>query len=251
MQSQPRKKNQKGFTLVETAVFLMLSVPLLVSLASTVGVFSKSTTSGHHRANINAENHRILQRIASELMQTCTRIDHALAGNSARPQAEVFGAGTTNTAYDYVDYEALHPMDMLHEVAERDGNDSWRLPSPLRKFYIYATYTPFDTIEYQKVNTPDDMSHVNTAAGTVVQPWSPRRKIFLMDGTVYLRALDAGGNTKSVVLGTGVASLKFHMNVDGHIIVRLTTVSGKIGNGASEGAKLTSQITINPRNGLT
>lgn len=238
-----RRRPDRGMTLVEIAVFVLVATPLVIALASTVGVFTSSAEAQHDRTAVNAQNHKILQKIVGELTQTSTQIDHPVAGAAARPQPETFAAGTANEAYDRDVAGGAHDVDTLHEVAERDGFDAWHSEDASRRFYIYGTFEPFDTIEYQKVLMPADLSNVDPTAQTVEQPWSPRRKILLLDGDVVLRAEDGSGGTRSLVLGKDVEDLTFHLNADGQIIIRLTTTSGA--------ARLTTQVTVQPRNGLS
>ena len=62
-------------------------VPLMVALAQTVTVFTASTSQSQHRSNVNSETERILQRIAGELTQTSTRLDHWVSSAVSLPQS--------------------------------------------------------------------------------------------------------------------------------------------------------------------
>ncbi len=249
-----RRTSESGLTIVEIAVFTTVAVPLLIALSNTVSVFSTSTRAAHHRANAASANQRVLQRIVGEVLQTTTRIDHPLALAHPQPHPMPLSPGAVNPAYDYVPGTGCHELDELHEVYERDDNETWHPVNPLRRFYIYATYEPFDTFEFQKILTPEDGSYINAAQGSVAQPWSRRRKIFLQKGEVLLRIEDPSEPTgaRTLTLGSGVEKLSFHLNADGHVLVTLVTSSGRgnEGGGAADGRRVVSQTTINPRNGL-
>jgi hypothetical protein len=235
-------------TLVEVAVFAGIFVPAMVALLSVLGTFSASTAAAHHRTNVNANCQKVLQRIASELSQTSTKVDHAVPATQTRPQAEHDFQGVENRWYDYAPTLGTHTCDWVHNTMERDGSEDWHPSLPTRRMYIYRTYEPFDTIEFQKIQTTD-MSNVNVASGTVNQPWSPRRKIFLQGGEVILRVDKGGGDVESVVLGREVSALRFHLNADGHIVIRIVTWSGTAGSSTS-GAALAAQVAVNPMNPL-
>lgn len=250
----PARKAQRGVTMLEVAIFTAVMAPLMIALATTVTVFSSSATQGHHQTQATAQNERIIQLITAELMQGSTRLDHYVPATMPRPHPTIGpDLSTTNHFYDFVAAGASPFMDTLHETQTRDANEYWHTPVSTRRFYIYGTYAAFDTIEFQKVRTPlDDMSHVNTGAGTVSQPWSAPRKIFLEDGQVLLRVQTPGG-ARTRVLGTNVESLAFHLNADGHVLIQLVTFSGPAGGAAADprGARVSSQVTVAPRNSLS
>ena len=250
-------RKQSGTTLVEVAIFTMIIAPMLVALATTVTVFQSSADSGRHLSQAAGENKRILDRIGTELLQTTTRRDHPDVGVPELPQTETETLAEVNSAYEY----PVLPIGFLHETMARDQAEFWHPEVNTRRFYIYATYQPFDTIEYQKVRTPLDGAGMGTfiaGPNQVNQPWSTSRKIFLEGDRVLLRVRRDGGGPEefeTVVLGTHVESLKFHLNQDGHIIVRLTTVSGNPpdaapGGASKDGVRVTNQIVVAPRNAL-
>ena len=290
------RRAEAGVSLVEMSVFLMVMVPLMVAMTSTVKVFTESTAAGHHRTAATTSAQTVLQRITAELSLTSSRIDHPLLGYSNRPHDPTQGIEISNSSYNVINGGTLPVVGEMFDTFARDGTEYFHPLTDVvpgtggfgldpvrvyanRRLFIYRTYEPFDTIEFQKVRTPrDQMNHIS--GGSVSQPWSARRKIFLEGGRVLLR-VDLGdplttlstGPFRTAELGNGVEKLEFHLNQAGHIIVRISSASGEVlrdpegaaslppptatspyanatGHAPWLGARSVSQVVINPRNGL-
>jgi hypothetical protein len=244
-----RRGRAAGLSLVEMSVFLGLVSPALVALLAATLSFTRSSEAAHQRVSANASAHRILHRIAAELAATATAVDHVVPPGHMRPH-DATQPASANHWYDWSPGGGSHPLDELHDTEDRDGIESWHPVVPTRRLRIYGTYVPFDTIEYQKVRSPADQSHIDLALGTVEQPWGGRRKIFLQGDRVLLRAEQPQGGTRTRELGSRVRKLEFHLNPDGHIVVRLIAAAGRVGGSEAHGTAIAVQTVVRTWNGL-
>jgi prepilin-type N-terminal cleavage/methylation domain-containing protein len=247
-------RRQSGMTMIETMITLAVVAPLVIAFSSMMASYSKSATSAHEEIGAVGESQRILRAISAELSTSTTNIGHGLPMNPMLPHSESGSSLYLSNLHYCRSMMGWGPaMNSNHDTRERDGNESWYPEWSSRRFYIYATYEPFDTIEYQKVRTPVGfLASEAIMVDNVLTSWSGQRKITRTpDGKVFLVLRDTTGNSeRRVVLGHGAEDLTFHLNQDRHIIVRLT-LRVKTSENPNEAPVLrTSQITIKPRSGL-
>jgi type II secretory pathway pseudopilin PulG len=247
------RRSDAGLTAVEMMVAAAVMGGVLVVLGQSMGSFSSATRAKHHRAQALEQSRLILDGIANELVQTTSDINHAVESPLSLP-LNAAGPGVAHPAYNF----PLQDVGTLNSSFERDGVEYWHPPHPERRFFIYSTFEPFDTIEYQTVrlNSGGGIATFMTTDGELTTPWSPARKIFLRDGQVVLRIRrdpDDANDFEDIVLGTNAVDLDFHFDADGNFIVYVETLSGvtpESGEGRVDGATHQESRVVMPLNEL-
>lgn len=249
----PLRRRDAGTSLIEMLLVIASFAPVAIAFGTLMDSYSDSASLAHRQVDAIAESQRILRAIAAELTTGSTTIGHAVPGGTPLPHGESAAQTTQDNAFYCRDaYGWTPPMDHLHETESRDGYEHWTPEWASRKFYIYATFAPFDTIEYQKIRTPVGALGDQAIVGdNILNPWSRPRKILRDgEGNVLLIVQGLPGEPESrVVLGRNAEDLKFHLNPDRHLVVRLVVRGGSARPGVPPLLRM-SQITIRPRTSL-
>ena len=250
----PSRTHERGTTLLEVTVMLMAITPILLMLGSSVMTFTSAAEYSNRHSDILGESQNILRAIVSELMMGSTQITHPVDRTAyTAPHPAMSGATgyDENPLYceDETGYQPL--MSDLHATYGRDSVEHWYSGWNRRRFYIYGTYMPFDTLEYQRIKTPTgSIDALGLSTGNVRPSWSDPRKILLEDGKVVIKTPNPSSTEpQEVILGRGVDELSFHLNAENHIVVQLVMASpGK----AEESIDIVRvfQVTIKPRSRL-
>ncbi|MEZ6196275.1 MAG: hypothetical protein R3F20_11210 [Planctomycetota bacterium] len=248
-------RRQRGMSLVETMGVCIITAGMMVFLAKTTVLYSDQTTSSIHRDAALKEARAILDVASRELCQTTSQRDHEEPAGLTLPLPSDTDPDTLNEAYNYPPVS----VGLLHETRDRDGTEYWHADTTTRRFFIYATYEAFDTIEYSRVAMPqgaeDAAAFLAGAAGELEIPWTRPKKILRVGDQVVLRSLrsEDPNDFEETVLGTGVTRLEFHLDAEGRFEILVETRSGEEteqGMGDANGARASESLVVNPFNTL-
>lgn len=234
---RPRARaGQGGSTLVEMVTYLSVAATMLVLLAGSMLHLTRSSRMGIDSALLQAQARRIVDRLAAELLQASTQRDHMEPSDLELPLPSNSPANTVNEAYNF----PAESIGTLHDTVDRDGNEYFHTVDAARRYYIYATYQAFDTLQFQKVRF--ELDQALDEDGEIEIAWTVPRKVFLQGDQVLLRAFE-GGALRTYVLGDHVRSLEFHVTRTGELEVRLEL-------GSRSGVTLDYRVALPTRNDL-
>ena len=231
------RPSEAGFTLVEMVSYISVTATMLTLLAGSMLHLSRSARASIDVARLQEQARQITGRIAEEFAQSSTQRDHMEPDNLTLPLPDNSPSSTVNEAYIF----PAVPIGTLHNTQDRDGTEFFQAADPDRRFYIYATYSPFDTLQFQKVRW--DVDQAVSTGGEVRTSWSAPRKVFLR-GDQVLMCVPEAGTVRTYVLGDQVTSLEFHLTRTGELEVRLQL------RAAESGVSLDQTITLPARNNL-
>ena len=207
-------------SLAETIIFMSILGVMFMMLAETVVISSEGSQIIADHASSHGQVERLFGRLTGELQETTTSRGH---DDSIAPDLlnAVNLLGSEESAvYNW----PLVRVDTLHMTDARDGVEYWHDVMDDRRFYVYATYTPFDTIEFQKIRVPTNPGDwARFLSDGALDPWGTPRKIFLENGDVVLRVFSPAGD-RNLVLARGIEGLEFHIDDQNRIVIRVSVL---------------------------
>ena len=231
-----RRAKQDGLSLLELMAYVSIGSTFMVLLGGGVVHLLQASRAALQRTLVQTDARNILRRITDEVLLTSTVRDHAEPVGLALPLDDSTAAGTISEAYNF----PATAIEVLHNTLTRDGVEFFHAPTTERRFYIYATYEEFDTLEFQVVRWTAGVPAA--AGGEVPVPWSAPRKIFLENGQVLMRV--QGAVPQTIVLGNNVQDLSFHLSGSGELLIRVVTASDR------QPITVENRLILRPRNGL-